>query len=213
MKTHQSGYTLVELSVVVALAGMIVLGSIAGTTTLLHQQRLNELSAQNADAIKRINETYAQLPSYAGLSLRQAVSFGAFNQFTITERATDDVTVTHPFGGAVGVAPARGDAPLAWGLYLNAIPAAHCIDLLYQAAPMADGLVVFPNGMDAPNNWTANIAVDINIPAINIATGLSGPAPRIAKNLTEDLAPAALVAACSEAGNTLGVLLLKSKLP
>jgi prepilin-type N-terminal cleavage/methylation domain-containing protein len=71
MKIHQSGYTLVELSVVVALAGVVVLGSIAGATSLLRQQTIKELSAQNGDAIQR-TDVYAQLPSYDGLSLRQA---------------------------------------------------------------------------------------------------------------------------------------------
>lgn len=211
MKIHQSGYTLVELSVVMALAGMIVLGSIAGTTSLLGQQKINELSAQNTGAIKRITEAYAQLPSYGGLSLRQAVSFGAFKQFVINQRATDRVTVTHPFGGAVGVAPLTGGT--AWGLYLNAIPARYCTELLFQSAPMADALIVFPDGMDNPIGWSGSVVFDASVPAVSIGSGFGGAAPRIAKNLSQDdLAPAALALACNGAGNNFGLLLLKSKL-
>ncbi|MBG7617935.1 prepilin-type N-terminal cleavage/methylation domain-containing protein [Herbaspirillum sp. AP02] len=211
MRKNNSGYTLVELSVVMALAGMIVLGSIAGATSLLDQHRINELSAENADAIKRVNETYAQLPSYGGLSLRQAVSFGAFKQFIINQRATDRVTVTHPFGGALGVAPLTGGT--AWGLYLNAIPARYCADLLFQSAPMADALIVFPNGMDNPIGWSGSVVFDASVPAVSIGPSFGGAAPRIAKNLSQDdLAPAALALACTGAGNNFGLLLLKSKL-
>ncbi|MDR6582519.1 type II secretion system protein [Herbaspirillum sp. BH-1] len=211
MKNHQSGYTLVELSVVMALAGLIVVGSLVGATTLLHQQTVNGLAAQNADAIKRVNEAYAQLPSYAGLSLRQAVSFGAFSQFVITQRATDNVTVAHPLRGAVGVAPVNGAAQ-AWGLYLNAIPADLCAELLLQSAPVADALVVYPGGMGNPNDWTRSLLINANVPAITIGAGFGAAAPRIVKNMTEDLTPVALSAACQSAGDTLGVLLLKSKL-
>ncbi len=211
MKNHQSGYTLVELSVVMALAGLIVVGSLVGATTLLHQQTVNGLAAQNADAIKRVNEAYAQLPSYAGLSLRQAVSFGAFSQFVITQRANDNVTVAHPLRGAVGVAPVNGGAQ-AWGLYLNAIPADLCAELLLQSAPVADALVVYPGGMGNPNDWSRSLFIDANVPAITFGAGFGAAAPRIAKNLTEDLAPVALSAACQNAGDHLGVLLLKSKL-
>ncbi|UIN19842.1 prepilin-type N-terminal cleavage/methylation domain-containing protein [Herbaspirillum frisingense] len=211
MKIHQSGYTLVELSVVVALAGVVVLGSIAGATSLLHQQTIKELSAQNGNAIQRITDAYAQLPSYDGLSLRQAVSFGAFSPFVITERATDDVTVTHPLRGAVGVAPTNGGA-LAWGLYMNAIPAELCADMLFQSASIADALVVFPGGMDNPNGWIRSIVVNANVPEIAIGPGFGAAAPRIAKNLTGNLAPTVLANACQNAGNSVGLLLLKSKL-
>ena len=211
MKIHQSGYTLVELSVVVALAGVVVLGSIAGATSLLRQQTINELSAQNADAIKRVTEAYAQLPSYAGLSLRQAVSFGAFSQFVITQRGTNSVTVTHPLRGAVGLTPIGGGAQ-AWGLYLNAIPAELCADLLWQSAPVADAMVVFPGGMGNPNDWTNNLTVNANVPEIAITAGFSATPPRIVKNLTVDLAPTALANACQSTGDNVGVLLLKSKL-
>ncbi|QNB07654.1 type II secretion system protein [Herbaspirillum frisingense] len=212
MRKQQSGYTLVELSVAVALAGMIVLGGITGATSLLDQQRINDLSEQNANAIRRVNEAYAQLPSYTGLSLRRAVSFGAFNQFIINLPGTDRVTVTHPFGGAVGVAPLGGAAPLAWGLYLNAIPARHCIEMLYQSAPLADALVVFPGGMGNPVGWTGNIAINTAVPEITIGGGFGPAAPRIVKNLTREPAPPALAAACQDAGGNLGVLLLKTKL-
>ncbi|MDR6584078.1 type II secretion system protein [Herbaspirillum sp. BH-1] len=212
MKIHQSGYTLVELSVVVALAGMVVLGSIAGATSLLRQQTIKELSAQNGDAIQRITDVYAQLPSYDGLSLRQAVSFGAFNRFVITDRATDKVTVTHPLRGAVGVAPLNDAPALIWGLYMDAIPAELCADLLFHSAPIADALVVFPGGMGAPNGWTRNFTVNTNVPEIAISAGFSVAAPRIAKNLTQDLVPTALASACQDAGSNVGVLLLKSKL-
>jgi len=214
MKIYQSGYTLVELSVALTLAGAVVLASISGTTWLIDQQRINALSTQNADAIKRLDGAYDQLPSYAGLSLRQAVSFGAFSHFIIEQRGTPNVTVTHPFGGAVGVA-AVNSAPLTWGLYLNAIPARYCTDLLFQADPMSDALVVFPGGMANPIGWSgpSGITVDANVPAITIAAGFAGAAPRIVKNLTGNLAPAALAAACNSANNNVvGVLLLKSKL-
>lgn len=214
MKRHQFGYTLVELSVAVALAGMIVLGSVAGATRLVGQQKINELSTQNADAIKRLNDAYDQLPSYAGLSLRQAVSFGAFRRFVINQAGTPNVTVTHPFGGAVGVAPINA-APLTWGLYLNAIPARYCTDLLFQSDPMADALVVFPGGMPNPIGWAGGggVTVNANVPEITIAAGFGAGAPRIVKNLTQNnLVPAALAAACNGAGDNIGVLLLKSKL-
>ncbi|MFJ3057601.1 type II secretion system protein [Herbaspirillum sp. NPDC087042] len=212
MKKQQFGYTLVELSVVLALAGIVALGSVAGAMSLIDQQRINEFSAQNTDAIKRINDTYAQLPSYNGLSLRQAVSFGAFSQFIINQRATDNVTVTHPFGGAVGVAPVNGPTPLAWGLYLNAIPASHCIDLLFRSAPASDALVVFPGGMSNPVDWRGQIRLDASVPAIAIDGGLGGAGPLIAKNLTTNLSPDSLSRVCNLAGNRFGVLLLKSKL-
>ncbi len=211
MRKHHSGYTLVELSVALALAGMIVLTSITGTTWLLAQQRINELSAENGNAIRRINDAYDQLPNYGGLTLRQAVSLGAFNHFLITQRGANNVTVAHPFGGAVGVAPI-GVASRAWGLYLNALPTEHCADLLFQFAPIADALVVFPGGMADPVGWALIVGLDSNLPAITISAGLNVAVPRIVRNLGQDLAPAALSAACRDAGNNFGVLLVRSKL-
>ena len=214
MKNHQSGYSLVELSVALTLSGAVVLASISGTTWLIDQQRISELSTQNADAIKRLNDVYDQLPSYAGLSLRQAVSFGAFRRFVINQAGTPNVTVTHPFGGAVGVAPINA-APLTWGLYLNSIPARYCTDLLFQSDPMSDALVVFPGGMANPIGWAGigGVTVNADVPEITIAGGFGAAAPRIVKNLTQNnLVPAALAAACNGAGGDIGVLLLKSKL-
>jgi prepilin-type N-terminal cleavage/methylation domain-containing protein len=211
---HYSGYTLVELSVALTLAGVVVLASVSGTTWLLDQQRINEVSTQNADAIKRLNDAYDQLPNYAGLSLRQAVSFGAFRRFVINQAGTPNVAVTHPFSGAVGVATLNG-APLTWGLYLNSIPARYCTDLLFQSDAMSDALVVFPGGMVDPIGWAGagGVTVDASVPAITIAAGFAGAAPRIVKNLTQNnLVPAALAAACNGAGDNIGVLLLKSKL-
>ncbi|QDD65244.1 prepilin-type N-terminal cleavage/methylation domain-containing protein [Herbaspirillum seropedicae] len=212
MRKNHSGYTLVELSVAVAVAGMIVLASVAGAVSLVDQQRISDLTAQNADAIKRVNDAYVQLPNYDGLSLRQAVSFGAFRQFAINRAGTPDVTVTHPFGGAVGITPLAGAAPLAWGLYLNAIPAKYCTEVLFQSGPIADALVVFPDGMNNPAGWTGNIGINRNVPEITVLGGLGSTAPVIAKNLTTDLAPSALARACNFAGTSFGVLLLKSKL-
>lgn len=212
MRNNHSGYTLVELSVAVALAGMIVLASVAGAMSLVDQQRINDLSAQNADAIKRLNDAYAELPNYAGLSLQQAVSFGAFSQFAIQNAGTNNVTVTHPFGGAIGIAPIASNSSLVWGLYLDAIPAKYCTELLFQSAPIADALVVFPGGMNTPVGWTGNVGLNTNVPAVTITGGFAGTAPVIAKNLTVDLTPNALAQACNVVGGNFGVLLLKSKL-
>jgi prepilin-type N-terminal cleavage/methylation domain-containing protein len=212
MRKIQSGYTLVELSVALALAGLIVLGSVAGAMSLIDQKKINDLSTQNGDAIKRINGAYSQMPNYAGLTLRQAVSFGAFSQFNINNAGTNNVTVTHPFGGATGVASITNNSSLAWGLFLNAIPAQYCTELLFQSASIADALVVFPGGMDNPVGWAGNIGLNINVPEITILGGFAGAAPVIAKNLTIELAPNALARACNAVGGSFGVLLLKSKL-
>ncbi|BEV16235.1 prepilin-type N-terminal cleavage/methylation domain-containing protein [Herbaspirillum sp. DW155] len=212
MRKIQSGYTLVELSVALALAGTIVLASVAGTMSLIDQQRVNDFAVQNADAIKRINDVYAQLSNYNGLSLRQAVSFGAFRQFIINNAGTDNVTVTHPFGGAIGVAPINNGGFMAWGLYLNAVPAKYCSDLLFQAEPLSDALVVFPDGMANPVGWAPSLGINTALPAIIVTAGFGGSAPIFAKNLNTDLAPNTLGQACNAVGNNFGVLLVRSKL-
>lgn len=214
MKKYDSGYTLVELSVVLALAGMVVLGSIAGASYLISVNKINQITAQSADAITRLERAYGPLSSYAGLTLRQAVSFGAFNQFVVAQPATSNVAVTHTLGGAVGVAPLPGTAPLAWGVYLDAIPAQHCSELVYQAAPLADALIVFPGGMGNPVGWAGGmLRFDAAVPAVTVSAGnLTSTAPVIAKNLTVDVSPSSIATACSFVGDSFGVLLIKSKL-
>lgn len=212
MRDHSSGYTLVELSVVMALVSIIMLASVAGAMALIDQHRINQLAEQNAEAIKRVEAAYGEQPNYTGLSLRQAVSYGAFRPFIISQSGTNNVTVTHPYGGAVGVAALGGVAPLAWGLYLNAIPAKLCTDLLLQSAPAVDALIVYPGGMNNPTGWAGDVVLDGSVPRIIPGPGFDATAPVIAKNLTVAMSPTALSDACHFAGTSFGVLLLKSKL-
>ncbi|MDR6584079.1 prepilin-type cleavage/methylation domain-containing protein [Herbaspirillum sp. BH-1] len=94
----QSGFTIVELSVAVAIAGVLLVSAIALVQVVLRQTRANDLVSSIPRTLTQIDKMYARSANFNGLTTQVAIGFGAFDgAFDITGPANNRVA-THRFG-------------------------------------------------------------------------------------------------------------------
>ena len=202
------GFTLVELSVVVALAGLVLAVAISGSMRLLLSSRISALSDMCQQAVVAVNSVYKSSASYSGLTTRQLVAFGPFASNAVSNAGTDAVVVRHALGGTVSAhwvdsnLPGR---PLAWGLYIDQIPAEACGELLITLDPLSDAIAIMPTGN--AGTWQNNIGFNTTSNSFT-STGL--PVTYI-KNIGGSWSPALAGSACNAAGSYVGIVSLGAK--
>ena len=172
-KSAQRGYTIVELSIAVAIAGVLLVSAIGLVQTVLTTNRANETTTLLIKAMAQIDKIWADQPDYNGLSVGTSGAAGVFNGMQVTRSAAGVVTgVTSKFNRPVYVAMAP-DLPVpasnrGYVVTFAGVPTSVCADLVAAAAGGGiRGILVTPEpagGVTAPVVPTALSAAGVLTP-------------------------------------------------
>ncbi|MEJ2802740.1 prepilin-type N-terminal cleavage/methylation domain-containing protein [Comamonadaceae bacterium PP-2] len=144
----QRGYSLIELSIAMAILSVVIVGSLVGVQRILANNRANHVLQD----IPRINASLVAATANsgvaAGISTTQAANLGVFPANIVVRGAANAVTnVRNPFGGnyfIAGNGAAVGSAPVGTGVFIqvSSVPAAMCATIVNGMAPLASGIWV-----------------------------------------------------------------------
>lgn len=200
----QSGFTIVELSVAVAIAGVLLVSAIALVQVVLRQTRANDLVSSIPRTITQIDKMYARAANYNGLTTAVAIGFGAFDgAFDIVGPANARVAL-HRFGYqtlaqaadnfrnvAAPPAPAGGGAvppadPSAYAVMYAGVPRAACADVVSSASASGVlGLIVVPEAIVGTPAFTPANARLLRM-AMFDAAATPAPAGVVVKGTTQN---------------------------
>jgi prepilin-type N-terminal cleavage/methylation domain-containing protein len=185
-KSVQKGYTIVELSIAVAIAGVLLVSAIGLVQTVLTTNRANETTTLLIKAMAQIDKIWADQPDYNGLNVATAGAAGVFNGMQIARVAGAVAGVTSKFNRPVYVAVAP-DLPVVgtnrgYVITFTGIPTSVCADLVAAAAgggirgiivspePAAGvAAAVVPTALSAGGVLTQPATVPVSIVAIDAA--------------------------------------------
>ncbi|MFS2116076.1 type 4 pilus major pilin [Herbaspirillum frisingense] len=148
----QSGFTIVELSVAVAIAGVLLVSAIALVQVVLRQARANDVVSGIPRMMAQIDKIYARANSYVGLGTEVAIGFGAFDAAFDIFGVAPLRTANNRFGfpTTVDVATVFTGAASNTGFVvtLAGIPTASCADIVSSAsASGVRGILVQPEAV------------------------------------------------------------------
>lgn len=186
--SREAGYTIVELSIAVAIAGVLLVSAISLVQGVLNNNRANETITLLSKSLAQIDKVWADQNTYAGLSLDTAAAANAFPGLVLTRDKDGKVTqVTSKFNRPI-LLQTISDIPSpglnrGYAMVFPGIPTSVCGDLVTAAAgagirgisitPEAvagnsDFAAVAPSGMEADGG--------LKVPA-NTVVAMSGKAP------------------------------------
>lgn len=187
MKHSQRGYTLVELSIVLAIIAVVIAGSITGVQGILRSNSTVRTIAATNKAVGAISLKLMRDANYTNATNANLTnaSMGIWES-----KDVNGATVTNAYGGQVFVAPlaatAYGVTALQGYIYLiTGVPTAACVDLVMGLEPLAVAIGV---KNESPLGASAANAI------YGTAVKLPGTA----------LTSTALIAACAPAGADTG---------
>ncbi|OWQ89777.1 hypothetical protein CDN98_04500 [Roseateles terrae] len=177
---RQQGYTLIELSIALAIISVIIVGSLFGVQRILANNRANNLLAE----VPRINAALVgaavNSATFSDITTKRAAALGAFSPNTVAWNG-DNVTVTNSFGGALFIqgnaanfdgvgGPDRGYIVIATG-----IPTDMCATVVNGLAPLAQAMWVETTAPTAEPGSALTNFTEANLvkgPAANAAVNL-----------------------------------------
>lgn len=174
----QRGFTIVELSVAVAIAGVLLVSAIALVQVVLRQARANDTVTSVPRLMTQIDKIYANAINYQGLTADVAIGFGAFDGgFTIAGDAPNR-NALNKFGYPVQIqlatnadfrGPGLGGANTGYLVSYTGIPQASCADIVSSAASAGvRAILVAPEATPGTNPI---VPADITIPTMTTAAG------------------------------------------
>ncbi|EOA05948.1 hypothetical protein HFRIS_005798 [Herbaspirillum frisingense GSF30] len=145
----QRGFTIVELSVAVAIAGVLLVSAIALVQVVLRQSRANDVVSGIPRLMAQIDKIYARANNFIGLSTDVAVGFGAFDSVFDILGAPPNRIANNRFGYATNVDVATAFTGAAtntgYAVTFAGIPASSCADIVTSAAATGiRGILVQP---------------------------------------------------------------------
>ena len=136
-RAKQAGFSLVELSVALAIAGVVVMGALVGARKLIDSSNANAALTQMGAALANMAKSAQALGNTAIYdSTLVLAQLGVFNNASLVKLSTGDITqVKNPFGGYVWTKRNSKDVdslPAYGGVWyiLTGVPNAACIDLV-----------------------------------------------------------------------------------
>jgi prepilin-type N-terminal cleavage/methylation domain-containing protein len=206
----QKGYTIVELSISVAIAGVLLVSAIGLVQQVLTTNRANETSTLLIKAMAQIDKIWADQPDFNNLTLATAGAAGVFAGMQVGYDATTGAvnSVTSKFNRQiyVGLAndiPTTG-AKRGYVITFAGIPTSVCADLVTavggggvrgilvspETTAGGTGAAVVPTAMSSAGAFTLPVttpatvaAMDAQSPLVNVATAM-GPGACGTKNAT-----------------------------
>jgi prepilin-type N-terminal cleavage/methylation domain-containing protein len=152
LKNAQSGYSLIELSIALAIIGIVIAGSIIGVQSILRANNVNKTISQTNNAVNKIVAKLARDNTYnnANTANLSAANMNIWEDDSIVRPAAGAAAqVNHPFGNNVYVTPLGGavgqfeiDPGQAYAYTLTGIPVAACSDLAVGLEGLGVGLSI-----------------------------------------------------------------------
>jgi len=143
MKNSQRGYSLIELSIVLAIIAVVIGGAITGVQAILQSNNVNKLISNTNRAVGAITSKLIRDANYANATTANLSSpaMGIWETRSITGAGAAAV-VTHDFGSRVFVTPI---VAAAFGLGVNqayvytltGIPTSACTDIVMGLESLA----------------------------------------------------------------------------
>mgnify|MGYP000175583135 CR=1 FL=1 len=168
----QQGYTIVELSIAVAIAGVLLVSAIGLVRSVINTSRANDTATMLTRAVTKIEKSWAAQPTYVGVGLASVAATGAFDGLVITRNTATPPAVTgvsSRFNQSVAVSQ-PADIPgtglnRGYVITLAGVPTGVCSDLVTAAASGGiRGIVVSPESAigtapTAPSTMTESSGV------------------------------------------------------
>lgn len=149
MNHSQRGYSLIELSIVLAIIAVVIGGAITGVQAILQSNNVNNTISNTNRAIGAITSKLIRDNNYANATTVTLSSraMGIWPEKSVTNPGLTNAAVTNEFGGAVHVAPMTGAtyglaANQAYVYTLTGIPTSACTDLALGLESLGLGLAV-----------------------------------------------------------------------
>ncbi len=178
----QQGYTIVELSIAVAIAGVLLVSAIGLVNVVVNTSRANDTATLLTRTVAKIEKSWSSQPTYAGLDLGAVVATGAFEGLSITRNAAAPFAVTgvnSKFDRPITVnAPAGIPGPAlsrGYVITMAGVPTNVCSDMVAAAyAGGARGIVISPEitvgAATAATNGPTVMALDTGVLTAPAAT-------------------------------------------
>jgi prepilin-type N-terminal cleavage/methylation domain-containing protein len=184
IRQRQAGYTLIELSISLAIIAVLLVGTLTGVQRLLRSNNANNTISTTQAALTNITKLYATVSEPSIYTTTNLINMGVWDSSAVTPAVgTTPAFVKHPFGGRINVAAntaaigAAGVNQAAAGsgywYRLGGIPSESCASVatsmqntaaaIYVASATTAGGAT-PTGTNAgykvpgANNVTANLA-------------------------------------------------------
>ncbi len=138
----QRGYSLIELSLVLAVVAILLVGSLAGVQRILRSNTANNTLKETTTAVANVTTQTIRQADFAGATLQNMSGLGVWDPARVTGAGTANAAVTHPFGGQVYIissTEAIGTYPVnqTFKYTLSNIPREVCADLVQGLDSMA----------------------------------------------------------------------------
>lgn len=161
IKKSQRGYSLIELSIVLAIIAVIIAGAIFGVQAILRANNVNKTISQTNIAVNKIVAKLIRDNDYAGATTQNLSAQGqeVWDANVISGGGTADADVQHPFGNNIYVRPLNAtefnlDPNQAYIYTLTGVPVAACSDLAAGLEGLALAAAI-RNGNALANNAAA----------------------------------------------------------
>jgi len=156
----QRGYSLIELSLVLAVVAILLVGSLAGVQRILRSNTSNNTLKETTAAVAAVITQTMKLPDFTTVNTVAMSGLGLWDPARVTNAGLAAATVSHPFGGRVYV----NSVNAAQGPYLvnqtlkytlENVPREVCADLVQGLDTMAYSIAVRDSAAAAANPGTA----------------------------------------------------------
>lgn len=196
MKTNlrtQSGYSLVELSISLAIIGVITAGAITGVQSILRTNNVNNVVKQTNLAVGHLIAKTLRLSDTTTITTANMVGLGVWEPSEVSSG-----TPNHAFSSAIavgGISASVSNYPANQTSYyqLQNVPKAACTDIATGLADLGVGMIVTPNTTTAPQGTDF------------LTTG-----PNVVKVVDGTLNAANLAAKCNVSNPSIALLLARS---
>lgn len=146
-KSTQTGYSLIELTIALAIVGVVIAGSVVGVQSILRSNNVNKTIAQTNTAVNKIVGKLVRDANYANANTKNLSAFGQeiWSTTEITSGGTDNVKVFHPLAGRLFVRPLGDkydsiDENQGYIYTLTGVPVGACADLAVGVEGLAFSL-------------------------------------------------------------------------
>lgn len=147
--SSQRGYSLIELSIVLAIIAVVIAGAITGVQSILRSNNVVRVISTTNKAVSSITAKLIRDPNYANATLPTLTNAAMeiWEAKDVTAAGAAGARVTNPFGGQVWVAPTAAVAngiPIAQAYVytLTGIPTAACVDVALGLDTLASGVSI-----------------------------------------------------------------------
>ena len=221
---RQAGFTIVELSVAVAIAGILLVGAISLVQTVLQTSRANDTIGGLARVFAQIEKLYNSSQSYSGINSAAMIGMGVFQGPFNIIGVVPNQKVNNRFGYPVDVLPindypGKGDAR-AYAVMFRGVPQKVCGDIV--TASDAAGVKAISIGAETAGAGVAVPAYDNKIQALtgflttnvadNIVKGTDNNGQLSAARLTGSTPGAAPAeTGCNQKSDTVAIALINWK--